>query len=666
MPKGHYPRKPRFYPLDPDLPIDAAATEQRLGYAATTVSPGATKKVSCRCTKCGVLFDRVRHRVKADAVCASCAHTKGGKPAAFPRGEGYEKVEATCAECQEPFLVRRMSLKGTVKCARCRRKQAPVHNAHIDVDATARQFGYDVTTLSAKSFKKVVVRCASCAGTFTRIRRNVVASPVCPACANGNPPEDNAYIDDAETLKRFGYCGTTLSRRSRRKVVVRCSTCDTLFERARGNVDAVPVCTECRYPPARNEHVDVAETLKRFGYDPTTLAQSSSKHIVFRCTACGVFVERRLRSLGPAPVCLSCRFPTENHPALDDEETLKRYGYKASDVPCKSARRVVGRCVKCGDLFDRARHNVSAQPVCCPCTYFVPPMNNVYGRAESTLKARLEDLCGRELVAQYRLANHKYLDIYDPVTHTGVEYCGLFWHNELSPQPRDRTYHYDKYQACLQEGVSLVTVFEDEWCKNERAVLNTLAVKLNIRGRTYGARKCQVAKVPWEEAKSFFNEHHVQGAPPHGWVAWGLYAPDKTLLACMLFGAHHRQGHEHTAVLSRFCSVPRVHVAGGASRLLKAALPDLRDRACSQVVSWSDNRWFTGDVYRQMGFELVQELPPDYTYVVATKPVARLSKQSQRKKVTGCPPGKTEHQWALERGLARVWDCGKKRWVREL
>lgn len=33
---------------------------------------------------------------------------------------------------------------------------------------------------------------------------------------------------------------------------------------------------------------------------------------------------------------------------------------------------------------------------------------------------------------------------------------------------------------------------------------------------------------------------------------------------------------------------------------------------------------------------------------------------------TGCPGGVTERQWSLEHGLARVWDCGRKRWRHQL
>ena len=84
------------------------------------------------------------------------------------------------------------------------------------------------------------------------------------------------------------------------------------------------------------------------------------------------------------------------------------------------------------------------------------------------------------------------------------------------------------------------------------------------------------------------------------------------------------------------------------------------------LISWSDNRWSQGRVYEKMGFTLDSELPQDYSYVNVKRPIERLSKQSQKKSNTNCPEGMTEKEWAEERGLARIWDCGKKRWKLEI
>ncbi len=216
-------------------------------------------------------------------------------------------------------------------------------------------------------------------------------------------------------------------------------------------------------------------------------------------------------------------------------------------------------------------------------------------------------------------------------------------------------------------GIDLITVFEDEWLQRPDAVLDVLAARMGAYNRTIGARKCRVTKISGEIAAYFLETRHVQGAPPPSWATWGLYFVDNEgedeLVAVMTFGQHHRQGHKDVAVLTRLCYASGTRIVGGAQRLFKAALPELRARGCSRIVSWSDNRWFSGRVYEKLGFTLEEHIPPDYSYVNQKKPRERLSKQSQRKKVTGCPEGMTEREWALERGLVRIWDCGRKRWV---
>jgi hypothetical protein len=105
------------------------------------------------------------------------------------------------------------------------------------------------------------------------------------------------------------------------------------------------------------------------------------------------------------------------------------------------------------------------------------------------------------------------------------------------------------------------------------------------------------------------------------------------------------------------CFKPNIQVVGGASKLLASLRGD------QPIISWSDNRWSQGNVYKEMGFTLGQELPQDYSYVDLKKPYRRISKQSQKKSNTNCPTSLTERQWCAERGLARIWDCGKKRWI---
>ena len=132
------------------------------------------------------------------------------------------------------------------------------------------------------------------------------------------------------------------------------------------------------------------------------------------------------------------------------------------------------------------------------------------------------------------------------------------------------------------------------------------------------------------------------------------------IVAAMSFGRHPR--NKKTIVLDRLCFKSNVTIVGGASKLFKACKMWGYDNDYREVITWSDNRWSEGKIYKTLGFVLQVDLGPDYSYVKFKSPIKRISKQSQKKSNTGCPKETTEKEYALKNGLARIWDCGKKRW----
>jgi hypothetical protein len=157
---------------------------------------------------------------------------------------------------------------------------------------------------------------------------------------------------------------------------------------------------------------------------------------------------------------------------------------------------------------------------------------------------------------------------------------------------------------------------------------------------------------------------HLQGASKRAIAAQGLFFEEELVGAATL-AKHHRQVR-NALVLDRLCFARGVQIVGGAGRLFAALANDARRLGAQQLITWSDNRWSEGNVYAKLGFLRDAELPPDYQYVDVANPKQRISKQSQKKSSSKCPAGMTEHEWAIHRGLARIWDCGKVRWVKPL
>ncbi len=131
----------------------------------------------------------------------------------------------------------------------------------------------------------------------------------------------------------------------------------------------------------------------------------------------------------------------------------------------------------------------------------------------------------------------------------------------------------------------------------------------------------------------------------------------------MTASKHHRQNSNKDAiVLNRLCFKDNTNVQGGSSKLFSAFKKWAKAEKYSLIISWSDNCWTEGSIYNVLGFNLKKEYGPDYFYWDVKKH-KYVSKQSQQKKKVECPDGMTEREWCVERGLFRIWDCGKRLWV---
>ena len=273
------------------------------------------------------------------------------------------------------------------------------------------------------------------------------------------------------------------------------------------------------------------------------------------------------------------------------------------------------------------------------------------GKTENKIRCWLNSF-GFYFSSNISILDGKEIDMYDSNLKLGIEYCGLNWHHENSGN-KDKNYHNAKLLKCREQGVRLITIFEDEWLYRENQVKGFLKSVLGINQTKVFARKCSVKQIGKQEACQFFNSYHIQGANPLGKYFAGLIH-NQELVGVMSFGRHHRK--QGVLVLDRLCFKEDISVAGGSSKLFKFLL---NISEADSIISWSDNRWSEGNVYKNMGFIKEEELSPDYSYVYKQK---RLSKQSQRKSVSDCPAELTEREWSLQRGLNRIWDCGKIRW----
>jgi hypothetical protein len=282
--------------------------------------------------------------------------------------------------------------------------------------------------------------------------------------------------------------------------------------------------------------------------------------------------------------------------------------------------------------------------------------NRIYGKTQNEIKDWLNSF-GYAFETNRSILGGREIDLYDDELKIGFEYCGLYWHNELSGDSKTRKYHWSKYKKCESKGVRLITIFEDEWVKRNSQCRNFIKSILNKNNIKIFGRKCEIRQIEKLEFQTFCDLYHIQGANNLAIVCFGLFFNNE-LIGGISLGKHHRNGQE--LILDRLCFKDDISVMGGSSKLFSACVKWAKENGFNSIGSWSDNRWSAGNVYRKLGFDLIDDGKPDYSYVDITKKCKRRSKQSQRK-----PKGelRTEREICLEKGLVRIWDCGKKKWV---
>lgn len=249
------------------------------------------------------------------------------------------------------------------------------------------------------------------------------------------------------------------------------------------------------------------------------------------------------------------------------------------------------------------------------------------------------------------LISPKEVDFYLPSHNLAIECCGLYWHSEESAR-RNRTYHNEKYQSCTAQNVRLLTIFQDEWNEKPELVKQVIMNALLI-GKKLFARKCEVREIDVTAAREFVNSNHIQGYTGAK-IRLGLYHDD-VLVSVMTFGKP-RFNSKYEWELVRYCSSARV--TGGASKLFSYFNTTYSPIS---IVSYSDNRWFTGKMYGQLGFT-TKKSTIGYVYTDYKKRYDRMQFQKHKLIKEGFDSSLSEWEIMKSRGFDRIWDCGQTTW----
>lgn len=198
-----------------------------------------------------------------------------------------------------------------------------------------------------------------------------------------------------------------------------------------------------------------------------------------------------------------------------------------------------------------------------------------------------------------KVLDGKEIDIFIPDICLGIEYNGSAFHANVNGvfSNKSKDYHFRKFLLAKSMGIHLINIFDVDW-QNKQEKIKAYLYDTIVGTRKIYARQCLLQEVNHTDANIFYNANHLQGASRLARINYGLYLNGE-LYAVMGFGSLRYSGKTNSYELHRFCVREGYTVVGGASKLLKnfesIYKPDL-------LVSYSDNDYFSGDMYPRLGF----------------------------------------------------------------
>ena len=115
---------------------------------------------------------------------------------------------------------------------------------------------------------------------------------------------------------------------------------------------------------------------------------------------------------------------------------------------------------------------------------------------------------------------------------------------------------------CEKKGITLITIFEDEWIHTLEKVKSRIKSLLNIYDKKIMARKLKIKEINRAQASIFYEDNHLQGKNEQAIFSLGLFDKD-LLVAAMSLGVHPRQKKEEGVIyLTRLCFKKGILILG--------------------------------------------------------------------------------------------------------
>jgi len=561
-------------------------------------------------------------------------------------------ITIICPKHGEFHQIKSSHLRGS-GCAKCA-SESTRFDIGVFLDRSMQKHGnkFDYSLVEYKNSKSKVKIICPIHGEFLQFAWSHMNGHGCKKCDDLNKTETKEnFLKIAKTVHSNEYTYDLSNYKNREsKISIFCQKHGEFIQSAKNHINLKNKCPKCKIDSDRLSADKIIERFKKIHgnkYDYSEVSYVNiHKKVCIICDKHGRFWQTQSNHIY-GKGCNECgRISTALKRSKNKSETFvnrannihdNKYDYSLTNY-AKALKKVDIICKKHG-LFKQTPNNHLRGSGCPMCKFEETDIEKFTKNFLNEYNLNF-DTNNRVLISPYEL------DFYLPNYKLAIECNGIYWHSES--KGKDKNYHLNKTTLSKEKEIRLIHILQNEIVFKSKAVKSNLKSILNLNKYKILAQKCKIREIDIELKNRFLEKYHLEGSDNSS-VRLGLFYRNR-LIAIMTFCENNaNDGWD----LTRYATVFNFSIINGEKELLKYFEKRFSPR---KIIGYSDLRWSQGGFYRNLGFDKIKQLEPNYWYFKNNG--QNMCRHLNFEQLEVYDPQKTEWENAQDNGWNRIWDCG--------
>ena len=471
--------------------------------------------------------------------------------------------------------------------------------------------------------------------------------------------DTSTFIKKAKKIHgatKYNY-SKTIYLNSKKKVEIICDIHNSFFVTPNDHLSKKVGCQICgknkttkavqeRYKDIGKEHLETAKKVHNNIYVYSKVIIGCSKHGDFK-----MLLDSHAIVQQGCPKCGKERMGKAQSLKLDEfiSRAIKKHGnlysYKNIDNFINGKSYINIFCQKCNKYF-KQQAKMHLQGSNCPkCANLISnPEKEIVEFIKSLGIEVIENT--RKIITNPNTGRGRELDIFIPKYNLAIEFNGIYFH---SSKFKDKNFHKEKSDACREKGIFLLHIFEDDFNYKKDLIFNRIKYILG-KLKYILAEEIKLKIINSSIANDFLNKNYIYGETEASFY-YGLFY-DEQLVGTAGFLKNTKNNKYE---LVRYSSKV---IVNGLEKILK----EYKNNFSETLYTFVDNSFFNYQDYIKLGFIKIDEIVPDYKYVIKgqTEDKSKWQKEDIKIKLPKIyNENKNLEEMMIDAGIYKIYDCGK-------